>query len=37
VLVRIPFDLRDNLCSIIDDMREKGIVEDAHYAVGLFT
>ena len=37
VLVRIPFDLRDNLCSIIGDMREKGIVEDAHYAVGLFT
>jgi DNA-binding Lrp family transcriptional regulator len=37
VLVRIPFDMRGDLSSLVDSMREKGIVEDAHCAVILFT
>jgi len=36
-VVRIPFNLIGDVSSIIGGMREKGIVEDAHYAVGLFT
>jgi DNA-binding Lrp family transcriptional regulator len=36
-VVRIPFDMRGDLGSLIDSMREKGIVVDVHYAVGLFT
>jgi hypothetical protein len=37
VLVRISSDMREYLGSLVDSMREKGIVEDAHYAVILFT
>ena len=37
VVVRIPFNLIGDVSSIIDGMREKGIVEDAHCAIGLFT
>jgi hypothetical protein len=37
VLVRILFDMRGDLGSLIDDMKEKGIIEDAQCAVGLFT
>ena len=36
-VVRIPFDMRGDLGNLIDGMREKGIVEDAHCAVGLFS
>ena len=36
-VVRIPFSLRGYMNNVIDGMREKGIVEDAHCAVGLFT
>jgi hypothetical protein len=36
VLVRIHFDLRGDLNNLIDGMKEKGIVEDTYYAVGLF-
>ena len=35
-VVRIPFCVIGDVSSIIDGMREKGIVEDVHYAVGLF-
>ncbi|MBU7032675.1 MAG: winged helix-turn-helix transcriptional regulator [Theionarchaea archaeon] len=36
-VVRIPFSLRGYMNNLIDGMREKGIIEDAHYAVELFT
>ena len=35
-VVRIPFCLIGDVSNIIDEMREKGIVEDAHCAMGLF-